>query len=420
MHRARAAVALAALIGAAATAALLPVRADADPATSTIVTLRAGDTARTVTALERTHGFRAEHRYIASLRGFSARLSARQRSALRSDPLVASVRDDREIRLVTPVSSVRRPDAPTGVRRIGGGTAAASVAVAVLDTGVDLDHPALNVETGVNCLPGKRRTSPAEDGHGHGTHVAGTVGARAGSGVTGVAPGTKLYAVKVLDERGAGSVSQVVCGIDWVTENAKRLGIAVANLSFGSAAASDRDCGETAADPLHEAICRSTEAGITYVVAAGNDGADLAGSVPAAYPEVLTVTAVTDSDGRPGGRGAPPACMPGERDDAPASFSNFARRTADAVHVIAAPGVCITSTWIGGGTNTISGTSMAAPHATGAVALCISSGHCGRDPAKAIRTLLADAARHAATGFVGDGDDVRSDRYYGFLVSAAP
>lgn len=420
MHRARAVIAGAALIGAAATAVLLPVHADADPLSPTIVTLRAGEVTHAVAALERSHGFKAEHRYTSSLRGFSARLSSRQRSALRGDPLVAAVREDRPIALIAPVASVRRSDAPTGVRRIGGGTTAASVAVAVIDTGIDLRHPALNVETGVNCLSGKRRTSPAQDENGHGTHVAGTIGARAESGVAGVAPGTKLYAVKVMDERGVGSVSQVVCGIDWVTANAKRLGIAVANLSFGAVSASDRDCGETASDPLHEAICRSTESGITYVVAAGNDGSDLAGSVPAAYPEVLTVTAMTDTDGRAGGRGAPSACMPREHDDAPASFSNYATRAADSTHVVAAPGVCIRSTWIGGTTNTISGTSMASPHAAAAVALCISSGRCDRAPAKAIATVVADAARHAKSGFSGDADDAGSDRYYGFLVSAAP
>lgn len=287
----------------------------------------------------------------------------------------------------------------------------------MIDTGVDLRHPALNVASGVNCIAGKRRTSAAQDDHGHGTHVAGTIGAKAESGIAGVAPGTKLYAVKVLDSGGAGTVAQVICGIDWVTANAERLGIAVANLSFGAAATGDRDCGVTNGDPLHEAICRSTEAGVTYVVAAGNDGMDLAGAVPASYPEVLAVTAVSDSDGRAGGRGRPPECMPGERDDAPATFSNYATRVADLSHVIAAPGVCITSTWPGGGTRTISGTSMATPHATAAVALCISEGRCGRDPERVIRTVMAEAERHAtgANGYEGD-HDMRSERRYGSLV----
>ncbi len=409
--------AAAALLGAAVVALALPTVARAEPTASTIVTLRAGDPARAIAALERAHGFRAEHRYTSSVRGFSARLSARQRDALRSDPLVASVHDDQAVRLVTPVAVSRRADVPTGVRRIGGGAAAASVAVAVIDTGIDLRHPALNASSGVNCIAGKRRTSPAQDDHGHGTHVAGTIGAKPGSGVAGVAPGTKLYAVKVLDASGMGSVAQVICGIDWVTANAKRLGIAVANLSFGGPGTSDRDCGVTSGDPLHEAICRSSEAGVTYVVAAGNDGVDLAGAVPASYPEVLTVTAISDSDGRAGGDGRAPSCMAGERDDAPATFSNYATRVADLSHTVAAPGVCITSTWPGGRTNTISGTSMATPHATAVVALCISSGRCSRDPDRAIRTVIADAQRHAteANGYEGY-DDMRSVRRYGPLV----
>lgn len=412
----RIAVVLAAALGLAA--ATLPQRAEAEPTSPTIVVLhRTADPARAVAALARAHGIRVEHSYVAALHGFSARLSPRQRDALGREPAVASVHDDREVRLVTPVTAARRPDAPTGVRRIGAGTAAAAVAVAVIDTGIDLRHPALNAETGVTCIAGRRRTSPAQDDNGHGTHVAGTIAARAGSGVAGVAPGTKLYAVKVLDARGVSTVAQVICGIDWVTANAKRLGIAVANLSFGGPGPSDGDCGARSGDPLHEAICRSTEAGIAYVVAAGNDGTDLAGSVPAAYPEVLTVAAMSDSDGHGGGLGGPPACMPGERDDAPASFSDYATAAADAAHLVAAPGVCITSTWPGGGTNTISGTSMAAPHVTGVVALCISAGRCERDPARAIRTVVAEAQRHAsgANGFVGDGDR-RGARRYGYLV----
>ncbi|MDE3113468.1 MAG: S8 family serine peptidase [Chloroflexota bacterium] len=417
--RVRVAAVVVAVLAAAGSVVVAPAVVRAEATTSTIVTLRSSDAVRAIAALERAHGFRAEHRYTSGLRGFSARLSARQREALRSDPRVSSVHDDRDVRLVTPIAAARRGDVPTGVRRVGGGSVAASVAVAVIDTGIDLRHPALDVSSGANCIAGKRRTSAAQDDHGHGTHVAGTIGAKAGGGAVGVAPGTKLYAVKVLDARGSGTVAQVICGIDWVTANAKRLGIAVANLSFGALAPGDRDCGVTSGDPLHEAICRSTEAGVTYVVAAGNDAADLASAVPASYPEVLTVTAVSDSDGRPGGDGQAPSCMPGERDDAPATFSNYATRVADLSHVVAAPGVCITSTWPGGGTKTISGTSMAAPHATAVVALCISSGRCPREPESAIRTVMADAERHATDTNGYDGDhDMRSERRYGSLVWA--
>lgn len=410
----RRAVLVAVLAGLGASA--LGLEARADPQLPTIVVLRRGDDAeREITALERKHGFKADHRYVASVHGFAARLSVSQREAVRREANVSTVHDDRAVRLAPPVAGPLGAGIPTGVRRVGGGAEAASVAVAVIDTGIDLRHRALNMDHGVNCVAGQRRYR-AQDENGHGTHVGGTIGARGSSGVVGVAPGTKLFAVKVLDANGGGIAAQAICGIDWVTANARRLGIAVADLSFGGIRTGSGGCDEDD-DPLHEAICRSIEAGVTYVVAAGNDGADFASYAPAAYPEVLTVTAMSDSDGLPGGRGGAPACMRGERDDTPATFSNFATRSRDAAHVIAAPGVCITSTWPGGDTRTISGTSMAAPHVTGAVALCISRSRCGDDPASANAAVL-DAAQRArsASGFVGD---VRGRRY-GDLVQTRP
>ena len=370
--------------------------------------------------LERAHGFRAEHRYVAAVKGFAARLSPTQRARVAADPDVASLHEDREVRLIAPVSLRRTKSGPSGVRRIGGGTKAAAVAVAVLDTGIDLHHPALNVESGATCIAGQRRTTPAQDDNGHGTHVAGTIGAKDAAGVVGVAPGTKLYAVKVLNASGSGTTAQAICGIDWVTANAAKLHLKVASLSFGTPGTSDGDCGRANGDPLHRAICRSVEAGVTYVVAAGNDGADLGAFVPAAYPEVLTVTAMSDSDGAPGGRGAAPTCKADERDDAFARFSNYASDAAEAAHVIAAPGVCITSTWPGGRYATISGTSMSTQHVSGAVALCIGSGACSGAPAQVIATVRADAARHATArnGFAGDPNDPVPRRWFGYLVWA--
>jgi subtilisin family serine protease len=216
--------------------------------------------------------------------------------------------------------------------------------------------------------------------------VAGTIAAINNTvGVVGVAPEAKLWAVRVLDNVGSGSWSSVICGIDFVTSKAPANGgpITVANMSLGGAGSDDGNCGNTNNDALHKAICRSVAAGVTYVVAAGNSAADAAGFVPAAYDEVITVSALSDSDGKSGGTGGAPSCRTGEQDDYFASFSNFG---ADVD--IAAPGVCILSTWKGGGYNTISGTSMASPHVAGAAALYIAT-HSGATPAQVKDALIA-------------------------------
>jgi subtilisin family serine protease len=163
-----------------------------------------------------------------------------------------------------------------------------------------------------------------------------------------------------------------------------------------------------------------TKAGVTVVAAAGNDGADMAGSTPAAYPEVLTVTAIDDFDGKPGGQAATPSCKDAHRDDTAAAFSDYATPGSSEVnHTIAAPGVCITSTWNDGGTKTISGTSMASPHVAGLVARCIDAGPCaGMTPAQIIAKLRADAAsRPADQGFSGDPNHPIDGRYYGYLAT---
>ncbi|MEA2448535.1 MAG: hypothetical protein QOG63_467 [Thermoleophilaceae bacterium] len=381
---------------------------------------------------ERRDGFQTRFRYRHALKGFAAKLTPEQVQSLRSDSDVASVTPDYPVHALGSVPlAAGEPTPPTGVRRIEAATPttareASTASVAVIDTGADLTHPDLNAVSGTNCVtPG----AAAQDDNGHGTHVSGTIaGKNNGSGVVGVVPGTTVYAVKVLNSSGSGTQSQVICGIDWVTANAAALNIKVANMSLGGSGSRLDSC-PNSADPEHAAICRSTAAGVTYAVAAGNSarGFDNASTpdVPAAYPEVLTVTAESDSDGSPGAGGGAPACRTSEADDRYASFSNWATTAAGQNHTIAGPGVCITSTWMGGGYNTISGTSMATPHLTGAVALCFGDGAnpgpcSGMTPAQVIQQLRADAESHTtavpAYGFSGDPlNSPVTGRYYGYL-----
>ena len=385
---------------------------------------------------ERRQGFEADFVYRQAVEGFSAELSQAQVDRLEADPEVATVTPDRKVKAEAALASAE-PTPPPGVRRIGAATTssvreASGANVAVIDSGIDLDHPDLDAESGKNCVsPG----SPADDDNGHGTHVAGTIGAENdGSGVVGVAPGTKLHAAKVLAGDGSGTASQVICGIDWVTatrtDGDPANDIEVANMSLGGAGPPVATCATTT-DPEHKAICASTAAGVSYVVAAGNDEWDFdfadQPDTPAAYPEVLTVSAMADSDGQAGGSGIAPVCRAGEADDRYASFSNFAATAAGGAHTIAAPGVCIRSTWPGGSYATSSGTSMASPHVAGAVALCLDEGGragpcAGRSPAEIIDKMRADAASRLAaeggSGFAGDPGQALPGLYFGYLTWA--
>ena len=394
----------------------------------------APDTDATTDTLERRRGFKSRHRFRRAVRGFSARLTDVQAARLREDPEVASVTPDRPLKALGEADLAPGDTVPSGVRRIGAGAQgkvrqASTTGVAVIDSGIDLFHPDLDAADGVNCVaPG----TPARDEDGHGTHVAGTIGARNdGRGVVGVAPGTKLYAVKVLGTDGKGSTSQLMCGIDWVTgtrsDGDPGNDVGVANLSLGGAGEPVTSCGATR-DPLHRAICASSRAGVTYVVAAGNDAREFdhtgVPDLPAAYPEVLAVTAMSDSDGRPGAEGGAPACRSGEADDRYAGFSNFAATSAGAEHTVAGPGTCIRSTWPGGRHATLSGTSMASPHVAGLVALCLGEGSqpgpCSGLSAPAILAKVReDASRRAletpGSGFAGDPGCAIAGRYLGFL-----
>lgn len=306
----------------------------------------------------RAHGAQVRHVYRHAINGYAAAMSDAAAARIAGDSRVRSVVADRVVHaLGKPVKSQPAQTTPTGVRRIGGADEAPGAAVAVLDTGVDLTHPDLLVSARrKNCTTER----DANDGNGHGTHVAGTIGAKSNdTGVVGVAPSTEIVPVKVLTRSGSGSWSTVICGVDFVKSTwSTPTPIRVANMSLGGTG----ELGTCTDGGLRQALCTATAAGTLFAVAAGNDGADAQASVPARYPEVVTVSAIADSDGTTGSTTWQATCRT-DQEDTLADFSNY----GDVVDV-AAPGVCILSTWKGGGYNTISGTSMAAPHVAGVLA----------------------------------------------------
>ena len=278
---------------------------------------------------------------------------------------------------------------PWGVDRIDAeyawsATRGAGVSVAVLDTGIDADHPDLqaNIAGGVNFVsnPPWKPAVPTkwDDDNGHGTHCAGIIaGVDNDIGVVGVAPEATLYAVKVLNKNGSGYISQIIAGLEWCVDN----DIDIASMSLG-----------TDSDVLsfHEACDAAAAAGVILVAAAGNDGADV--DYPGAYSSVIAVAA-TNSD------------------DAVASWSSRGTEVD-----IAAAGAAVYSTWKGGGYDTKSGTSMATPHVTGTLALALAAGRtlnlcASADDLPPAGTDIYSGcglldAGEAATGVVNYGDDL--------------
>ena len=197
-----------ALVTTASAAPAVPFSADTSPRDYIVAFKSAADADGETTGLERKFGFVSRFRYSAALKGFAARLTPAVAAAVARLPFVEAVEPD-GIATITADPIAAGDSAPAGIRRMGGAAssvvhAAASVAVAVIDTGIDLAHPDLNAVDGTNCIISG---AAAQDDHGHGTHVAGTIGARNnGSGVVGVAPGTPVIAVKVLNSQGIGPV----------------------------------------------------------------------------------------------------------------------------------------------------------------------------------------------------------------------
>ncbi len=383
------------------------------------------DPATVAGELARTLGveFEVTHTYKNALKGFAVRVpSGLNLPAVLSDSRIEFVAQDRAVEATAQLepTSIDRVEADQSRTKAGDGNGSVNADIAIIDTGIS-KHSDLNRSGGYNCVGRDKRDY--SDGDGHGTHVAGSAAAKDNNtGVVGVAPGARLWAVRVLNDSGSGSFSSVICGIDWVTGKADT--IEVANMSLGATVVGtdDNDCGwigDNASAAMHRAICGSVEAGITYAVAAGNSSKDFVNDVPAAFGEALTVTAMTDFDGKPGSAGFS-SCDPSNADAAAANFSNYTTDTSnDADHTIAAPGVCIRSTWNNGRYKTISGTSMASPHVAGTAALCIASGNCPGTPTAVMNKLRNDAAKQPASyGFIGDPNTSQTAPYYGYLEYA--
>jgi subtilisin len=407
-----------------------PAQASSGPAKAYIVVLKNSVPNPAAFAASQGHayGFQATFVYGHALKGFAASLSPSAAQTIAADPRVAFLEPD------TPVSAAaqvvpnwtKRVDADDSSAKSGDGTGTVDVNVAVIDSGIDFTHPDLHVVGGTDCTSGKGFGDP----NGHGTFVAGIIGALDNDfGVVGVAPGANLYAVRVLNKKAVGSESAVLCGIDWVTATRTDAdptnNIAVANMSLGGKGSDGGDCGNTPKrDAEHQAICASVAAGVTYVAGAGNDSADFQNFRPATYDEVLTATAMDDTDGQPGGLTPPSAtgCGTHAGDDVPAFFSNFATLPADQAHTIAAPGVCDLSTYTGGIYAVASGTSAASPVVAGTVALCIASGPCaGLTPAQIVQKIVSDATAYntANPGYGFTGDPLHNpdpNKYYGYLI----
>ncbi|WP_422631973.1 S8 family peptidase [Pseudokineococcus basanitobsidens] len=336
---------------------------------SYIVTLEAGSDAEDVAA---DLGVVPDEVYDVAVDGFAADLDAAELAAVQRDPDVVAIEED----AVVTLDATQRVAVGGGLygldridqrnRPLSGtytyGSTASGVTAYVVDTGIATSHPdfggrARNV---YDALGGN-----GQDCNGHGTHVAGTIG----SATYGVAKGVQLRGVRVLGCDGSGSTSGIIAAVDWVRGNAVKP--AVANMSLGG--------GYSAA--LNRAVDSLAASGVSIAVAAGNENQDACAVSPASAGGALTVAASDQTDTR-------------------ASFSNYGSCAE-----IYAPGVGITSTWLNGGTNTISGTSMASPHVAGAMALV--KARYGDLPSSQVNDTLV---QNATTGVVARNVGSTSNR----------
>jgi subtilisin family serine protease len=291
------------------------------------------------------NGGQINHIYTVALRGFAANFSARAMENLTAkNPNIAYCEQDQFMAVAqfaangkpsgggTTTTPQPAQELPWGIARVGGGTSGPFATAWVIDSGIDLKHPDLNVDTtrSKSFLGG--RTTP-QDQNGHGTHVAGTIAARDNLiGVVGVAPGALVVSVRVLDGSGSGTTTGVIAGVDYVARYGRPGDVASMSLGGGIS------------PTLDNAVVVAAAGGVRFAIAAGNANANASNYSPARAngPNVFTVSAFGIGDQR-------------------ASYSNFGNPPID----YAEPGSAIKSTWLNGGYNTISGTSMAAPHLAG-------------------------------------------------------
>lgn len=286
-----------------------------------------------------------EHLYSNAVKGFSVKIPPGQLKKLQDDPSVFMVEPDQIITLVDPVAKPGEGDVnineatqvmPWGIGRVNGGADGTGKRAWVIDTGIDLDHPDLNVDID-NSRTFLSRTTP-DDQNGHGTHVAGIIAAKNNDiGVIGVAAGAAVVSVRVLDRRGSGSYSTIIAGVDYVASAASAGD--VANMSLGG----------SAYEPLDLAIKNAAEEkGIFFTLAAGNSSADANNYSPARVngTNIYTISAM-------------------EKNDKWAYYSNYGNPPID----YCAPGSGIYSCYKDGNYTTLSGTSMAAPHVAGILLL---------------------------------------------------
>ncbi|MEU5363553.1 S8 family peptidase [Streptomyces sp. NPDC005925] len=344
---------------------------------SYIVTLKeaAGFQASSTTGknLIKEYGGTVKKTFGAALNGYAATLSADEAARLAADPAVASVEQDQRVHV-----DATQTNAPWGLDRIDqtslplSGTytypdsAGQGVTAYIIDTGVRITHTDISGRAfnGYDAVDGD---SVAQDGNGHGTHVATTV-----AGTTyGVAKKARIVAVRVLDNSGSGTTAGVVAGIDWVTRN--HSGPSVANMSLGGGVSTTLD----------NAVRNSIASGVTYAIAAGNNSGLASSTSPARVTEAITVGATTSTDAK-------------------ASYSNYGSGLD-----LFAPGSSITAGWNTSdtATNTISGTSMATPHVAGAAAVYL-AGHSSATPAQVASALVNGATTGKVTS-AGSGSPNR-------------